>query len=273
MRVIKHELSRDIKELRIIAIGDLHKSDKYADNSFLDEKIELIKRTGAYYILVGDLLNNSIIDSVAKAAVYDELKPGNELIELAEKFKPIAPQCLGVTTGNHERRADKYGIDLTALFCVMADIPLTRYGAEGIFMFVTFGQDTETKRTDKPGGAYRPITYQIYCTHGSRGGRTDGGKVNALTSLQTVVTGADVYISAHTHQPAIIPGKSLMADVRNRGIISKKCLFISVASAITEMGGYAEIAGYKPLSNDNPVIYLCGTRRAVDADFGMRRTF
>ena len=107
--------------------------------------------------------------------------------------------------------------------------------------------------------------------HGTGGGKTAGGKVNPLYGMKDIVA-ADLYIRGHTHLPAGLPGIVLQPDCRNHTIIEKPVFYISVASSC-KYGGYGETGSYTPLSNATPYVYLCGTRKAMDIDYGVRRTF
>ena len=117
-------------------------------------------------------------------------------------------------------------------------------------------------------GKIRQICYTIYMTHGARSGRKAGSKVNALMELSNIVN-ADIYIHSHSHLGAIIPGVVNVPDLRNDKILVNDTLYINTAAALN-YGGYGEIGEYQPVSKKSPIIYLCGTKKAMDADLGER---
>jgi hypothetical protein len=58
-------------------------------------------------------------------------------------------------------------------------------------------------------------------------------------------------------------------DLRNDRIQTNEVLYINTSAAL-DYGGYCEQGGYQPLSKKSPIIYLCGTKKAMDADLGER---
>ena len=105
-------------------------------------------------------------------------------------------------------------------------------------------------------------------THGTRSGRKAGSKVNALIELSNIVA-ADVYIHSHSHLGAIIPGVMNVPDLRNDKIKINDTLYVNTAASL-DYGGYGEIGEYQPVSKKSPIIYLCGTKKSMDADLGER---
>ena len=105
-------------------------------------------------------------------------------------------------------------------------------------------------------------------THGARSGRKAGSKVNALMEMSNIVT-ADLYVHSHSHLGAIIPGVMNVPDLRNGKIKVNDTLYVNTAASL-DYGGYGEIGEYHPVSKKSPIIYLCGTRKVMDADLGER---
>jgi hypothetical protein len=270
MKVNRVELSRDFKEIVLLAIGDIHDGDKLSDGSILRERIDFVKNTpNAYLLLNGDLINNSQPGGPGKAAVYWDTPPQEQMKYMAKVLEPVADRIIGATDGNHERRLAAQGIDMTALMLQLIGVSLDRYSPDGLYTFLNFGKEN-SGRPDNKGGV-RTVHYKIYQNHGSRSGRTAGGKLNAIYDMSHIVP-ADIYIHSHSHLPAALPGKAYLPDQRNYTILDLDTLYINTGSTL-KYGGYGEQAEYRPLSTLTPYVYLCGTRRAMDVDFGVRRTF
>ena len=80
MKVIKKDLSSDIKKLTIIPISDVHIGDKTANLKAFREVIERIKNEpNTYTILNGDICNFALKNS--KSDVYEGLSPMTEILE------------------------------------------------------------------------------------------------------------------------------------------------------------------------------------------------
>lgn len=268
MKVFSTRLSREFKEIIIIPISDTHDADPYSNQKYIDERIKFIEETpNAFTLLNGDLMNMALKNS--KSDVYaDKYSPDEQLDRCIDRFYPIREKILGVTEGNHERRISKdTGIQITKRFARELGIE-DRYSPDGLYVIIRFGQHGGGKKESNGSGRVRQTCYTIYMTHGSRGGRKPGSKINALTELSNIVT-ADIYIHSHTHLGAIIPGVLNVPDLRNDKILTNPTLYINTAASLA-YGGYGEIGGYPPVSQLSPVIYLCGTKKAMDADLGER---
>lgn len=268
MKVFSIRLSREFKEIIIIPISDTHDSDAFADEKYVNERIAFIKETpNAFALLNGDLMNmatkNSASDSYA-----DKYGPDAQLDRCVERYYPIRDKILGITEGNHERRvAKETGIQVTKRFARELGLE-DRYSPSGLYLIIRLGQQSNGKKESNGSGKVRQICYTAYMTHGSRSGRKAGGKINALMELSNIVN-ADIYIHSHSHLGAIIPGVANVPDLRNDRILVNDTLFVNTAAAL-DYGGYGEVSEYQPLSKKSPIIYLCGTKKAFDADLGER---
>jgi hypothetical protein len=99
--------------------------------------------------------------------------------------------------------------------------------------------------------------YTAYVTHGSAGGgRKEGGKVNRLADLASIVD-ADIYIHAHTHLPVVFKEAFFRVNGGNSSVALVDKLFVNVAASLN-YGGYGDKQGFKPASKRSPVIHLDG---------------
>ena len=268
MKVFSIRLSREFEEIILVPIADSHDSDAFADEEYVDNRVKFVEHTpNAFALLNGDLMNMATKNS--KSDVYaDKYNPDEQLDRCIERYWPIRNKILGVNEGNHERRISRdTGIQVTKRFARELGIE-DRYSPGGLYIILRVGQTSRKTKESNGSGKVRQICYTIYMTHGARSGRKAGSKVNALMELSNIVN-ADIYIHSHSHLGAIIPGVVNVPDLRNDKILVNDTLYINTAAALN-YGGYGEIGEYQPVSKKSPIIYLCGTRKAMDADLGER---
>ena len=236
--------------IEIHPMADLHLGDPHSDYKGIVQRIEYIRNTeNAYCILDGDLMDAAIASSIGDT-YGASLQPMEQLKECVKMFEPIKHKILAVLPGNHEHRIYKQdGIDMTALMCSQLGIE-DKYSNTTALLFIRFGK---TKAKGRHG---RPILYTMYVTHGSGGGRKEGGKVNRLADLAAIVD-ADIYIHAHTHLPLVFKESFFRVSGANSSVALVDKLFVNTAAAL-DYGGYGDKQGYKPASKRTPVIYLNG---------------
>ena len=235
--------------IEIHPMADLHIGDPQADFKSIMDKIEHIRTTpNAYCILDGDLMDTAIASSIGDTYSAN-LQPMEQLKQCAKIFEPIKDKILGVLPGNHEGRVYKTdGLDITEIMCAQLGIP-EKYSPTTALLFIRFGKSMRN----------RPQLYTAYVTHGSGGGRREGGKVNRLADLASIVD-ADIYIHAHTHLPLVFKESFYRVSGSNSSAALVDKLFINTAASLN-YGGYGDKQGYKPASKKSPVIYLDGLKR------------
>lgn len=263
MKSIKVDLSRELKQIELVPFADLHIGDSLCDDKLIKEKIEYVKNNeNVYCLLNGDILNNSTKTSVGD--VYSEqLTPMEQLEKACSLFEPIKDKILCVTNGNHEARSLKSdGVDLMQMFCMKLKIE-DKYARESGVLFLRFGAESRNHKETNGSGKARMITYVIYLTHGTGGGRNAGGKANALERMASIID-ADIYIHSHTHLPMVMKQAFHRVDIRNSSISLVNKLFVNT-SATLNYGGYGEVFEFKPNSKDIPHIFLCGTKKHFTA--------
>ena len=254
MKVIHHRLP-EFEQLQILPLADLHIGDIHADGKKIQEWITYIGETdNCYTIFNGDLMNTATKNSLSFD--YSGLTPMNELEQCVKLLTPIRSKCLCITGGNHERRISRdTSIDTTFLLAEQLGI-IDRYAPESALLFVQFGKQSTFKHS-------QPMLYTIYCTHGSGGGRKEGGKINRLVDLANIVD-ADCYIHSHTHLPLIAKNAYYRTNTRHCTVSKVDRLFLNTSSSL-EYGGYGEVASMKPNSLETPLILLNGKKREMKA--------
>lgn len=253
MKTIRCDLP-DMGTIEIHPMADLHIGDSMSDAKLITERLEHIKHTpNAYCILDGDLMDTAIASSIGDTYGAN-LQPMEQLKLCVRIFEPIKDKILAVLPGNHENRVYKSdGLDITELMCAQLGIP-QKYSPTTALLFIRFGKTGHANHG-------RPHLYTIYVTHGSGGGRREGGKVNRLADLTSIVD-ADIYVHAHTHLPLIFKESFYRVSGSNSSVALVDKLFVNTAAALN-YGGYGDKAGFKPASKCSPVIYLDGKRHEM----------
>lgn len=255
MKTIRVDLPKDLRTLELHPLADLHLGDQECDFQGIVEILKHIKETpNAYCILGGDLMDTAIASSIGDTYAAS-LNPMEQLKQCVKLFEPIKDKILCILPGNHERRVYKQdGIDLTAIMASQLGLS-NKYSSTTAYLFIRFGWDSQHGRKR---------CYTLYYTHGSGGGRKEGGKINRLVDLSTICD-ADIYCMGHVHQPAILRTNYLRTDTSNSKVAQVEKLFINTAAALN-YGGYGDLAGFKPSSKINPVIYMSGEKKRAWAE-------
>jgi predicted MPP superfamily phosphohydrolase len=254
MKTIKCDLPY-AEEIEVHPLSDVHLGDVHCDYKALRERLDHILNTeNSYCLLGGDLMDCAIAASVGDTYAAS-MQPMEQLKQCVEIFKPLADKkkILAVCGGNHEHRIWKQdGIDVTALMCSQLGIA-EKYTETTALLFIRFGKgDTHHNHG-------RRQLHTIYVTHGSGGGRREGGKINRLADLAAIVD-ADIYVMGHTHMPAIIREGFFRVSASNSTVTMADRLFVNTAAWL-QYGGYGDTQGYKPASIITPVIHLSGREK------------
>lgn len=243
------------EQIEIHPLSDLHIGDAHYDHKSIMARIEHIKNTeNAYCILDGDLMDCAIATSVGDT-YGASIQPMEQLKTCVNIFEPIKDKILAVLPGNHEHRIYKTdGIDITQIMCSQLGIQ-GKYSSTTAVLFVRFGKVTNSHN--------RPQLYTIYVTHGCGGGRKEGGKVNRLADLASIVD-TDIYVMGHTHLPVVMKESFYRLSGSTSSIQMVDKLFVNTAASLN-YGGYGDAQGYKPASLCSPIIYLDGRKREMYA--------
>jgi len=255
MKVIKHSLG-EFKEIQILPLADLHLGDIHSDGKKIQEWLDYIQFTeNCFTILNGDLMNTATKASISDSYL-ETLTPMEQLQQCVKLFEPIREKTLCVTGGNHERRiARETSIDTTALFCEQLSLA-ERYAPESAMVFVSFGKQSKHYNN-------QPVLYSLYVTHGSGGGRKEGGKAQRVADLAEIID-ADIFVHSHSHLPLIFRNAYYRVNTRHCTVSKVDRLFVNTSSSL-DWGGYGEVASMKPNSLETPLIILNGTRHEMKA--------
>ena len=238
-------------------VGDYHLGDPQSDYKRIISDISYIRdNDDVFCVLNGDLMNSAIKSSISDT--YGEtLSPMEELQECMKLFEPLKDKILCLVPGNHENRHYRTnGVDMTWLMAKQLGIE-DRYSPTTAVVFIRFGE-----LSDKAFHG-RKAAYTMYVAHGTGGGRKEGGKINRLADLATIVD-CDIYCVGHTHLPAIFKERFARPNMANSSITYCDKLYINT-SAKLNYGGYGDYGGFKPASTDTPIIILNGCKKEMRA--------
>lgn len=257
MKAIKIDLPETLKEIEIMPVADYHWADPNSDHDRIAEDLSYIREhDNCFCVLNGDLMDCAIASSVGDT-YSATLSPMDELQVCVDLFKPIADKILCVVPGNHEARHYRTnGVDMTMLMCSQLGIQ-GRYSPTTALLFIRFGA------METHGNHRRKVAYTMYVSHGNGGGRKEGGKIQRLVDLSTIVD-ADIYICGHTHLPAMLKDGFARPNMGNSSITYGTRLYINT-SAKLNYGGYGDTGGFKPPCLDTPIITLNGTHKEMRA--------
>lgn len=257
MKAVKVDLPRELREVELLVLSDWHYEDPHSDHNAIKRDIDYIAtHPNAYCVLAGDLMNCAIKSSVSD--IYGDTLPPMEVLRICEELLyPIRGKVVGAVNGNHEARHYKTnGVDMTLLMCKQLGIE-DKYSPDTALIFLRFGELEGHKNH------HRPACYTIYLTHGSGGGRREGGKIQRLVDYSNIVD-ADAYLVGHTHLPAGLKTGFARPSTANNSITYCTKLFVNAASALN-YGGYGDIGGYRPGCSDVPRIIFNGERKEMRA--------
>ena len=256
MRAIRADLPAEHKSIELLVLADYHYADPHSDHDAIRKDIDYVNsHENAYALLAGDLLDCALKSSLGDA--YTNLSPMEELTAMMELLHPISHKILCAVGGNHEARHYRTnGVDMTRLLMRQLGIE-ERYSPDTALLFLRFGKGSAGTHHS------RPILYTIYLTHGSGGGRKEGGKIQRLADYAQIVD-SDIYVCGHTHLPASFKTGFARPSAANNSITYCTKLYVNCAAKL-QYGGYGDTGGFKPPCIDTPRILLSGETKDMRA--------
>ena len=251
MKIIKRDLGKEFKNIKVLALSDFHIGDSLCNLKLIRSVLDEVKQSeNTFIILNGDLMNNSIKNSVS--SIYDEvLSPMESIVKLCDLLEPIKDKILVIHPGNHEWRSYKEdGVDIIRLVARQLGIE-DRFSEGWWYLYLTLGM----------GNKNRPIMYTITGVHGYGGGRKNGGKINNLVEMSDKVI-ADVYVMGHTHTPIITRNSVFVPDYQHRSLVQKDKYYL-MTNSFLEYGGYGEQYGFTPSTTEHQEMILDGTKKLI----------
>lgn len=247
-QVVVRSIETDAPYISILPISDIHMGAKYCDEKQFDRFVEFISSSpNIYTVLMGDLMESATRTSVG-LGMYDEKYSLTEQKRvLHEKLKPLADngKILGAVTGNHEMRPQYFNNNNPMQeLCYYMGVPELYLGYQGYIRL---------KVND--------VVYDAMIFHGSGGGTTKGGKVNAA-SRPNQIAEVDIYFTGHTHDQIYLRDKIYRINEQDE-IEEKIRHYVVCGSFLEYFGGYAEMKGLAPSVTGAPLLHLYTDKKAI----------
>jgi predicted phosphodiesterase len=259
-KTLQHDLGME-EFAEIMPLADLHIGDASMDKKLLRKVAEWLNaKPNRYTVIAGDIFNAALTSSVSDT--YTEVLTMQQAIDAFKDFVELVgkEKILAVVRGNHDNRVVRaVGLDPVAVACELAGVPYS--GAEA-FVNLKIGSWHNMAGTNKKNR--KAINYMLFMTHGVGGGRSNGGKVNAMLRHNQIIS-ADIVVQGHTHTPMIVPSAVYEPDNRMENIIERDQIFVTTCGFVGREG-YAQDFCYAPISQKFPIIRIGGTRRHLEAE-------
>jgi len=241
----------DFENIVIIPLFDEHiGSATRLEDRWKTIKEYLLKTPNAFCVIGGDMINNSIIGSVA-SPFDDVLTPAQQKEQLYNELKDLAKanKILCGVPGNHELRNNKY-TDCNPLYDVFCRLNIEDlYRESRCYLKLYVGSSGSRKR----GTVYLGVI-----THGTFTGKTGGLVLNKLSQFADCFEGVDFIIVGHAHNPAHDrPCKTVINPYANTTSV-KETLIVSASSGIGQEK-YALKGNIRPTKNNIQYITLYDT--------------
>jgi len=238
----------------VIPISDLHLGDKaFTKKSelLLRANLEWVKNhPEARIVLVGDIFNCAT--RFSKTSPFEQTD--GEFNRAVEIFKPHKDQIIAAIRGNHENRLEDFAnFSMMDAFCLAIGIPYCQ-----ISCAINF------KVNKRPDNKRFRQQYVGYFHHTSGGGGSVGSKINRIENMTNMLSNADFYVGAHTHQLSAVPILSREFNVRTNKVEERRQLLVGSGSYLEYDESYAEAAMLRPVKLGSPRIRLDGTKDHKD---------
>lgn len=251
MRIVEveHPILADpqTRSVRLYPVGDMHVGAAGFDIQGFRRYVSRIASDPCGLVLgVGDWINNSIKSSVG--VNYEEViaDPQGQCEAAAALLEPVADRIVAMVRGNHcyrSRRSD--GLDPMSVMAYILGRASVYYG-DAVCLKIAFGRKRNGKRA----------AYTVFLSHGSGGGRTIGGKANAMRRGTEMVV-ADVVVLGHTHAPLSYQSALWLPDPYNN-VLRKHVVHLVNSGTWLDGDTYAERALLPPAVTGAPVVVLSG---------------
>ncbi|MEM0369780.1 MAG: metallophosphoesterase [Pyrobaculum sp.] len=222
-------------DAHIVFLGDLHIG---ADGSRFNDAISnLVAQLpeNTYFAFLGDLVDMATKNSVAN--VYEQsLTPQAQISMVSDLLGQFKDRTLGVVQGNHDYRIVKeVGFDPIMEVCRIMKIPYSR--SYMILHLEIEGQD-----------------FVFAMHHGMAGGRSKTASTRQGEYFERFLSyGVDVYVTGHTHKPAVVPFNHAAYDRTTKQIRYEQGFFVTIPSLVQDEL-YALKRLYEPASTMFPIV-------------------
>ena len=246
-------------DITIFPISDVHLgSQDCMEQEFIAFCKQLKETTNAYVLLLGDLIDNGLRNSLTNC-YKATMSPSIQKREMANILEPIKDRILCILPGNHEARSRKESDD-DPCYDIAVKLDLETIYRENIaFIKIQMGEE---RGENGAGNGYARPTYVLTAIHGSGGGVLYGGALNNSTRFGYTIDGTDILVLGHTHKPYTTQPGKISIDPRNN-VVSIKPFKIVSSTSWLKYGGYAAQKMLMPSTHCLNRIILSGKSKEI----------
>lgn len=238
-----------INEAEVYAINDIHVGSPEMDLKGFKKFINyILSKDNRYVVLVGDLVNMALKDSVSD--VYGQvMNPANQIKFASELLEPIKDRILGIVGGNHERRLSK-NTSLSPTEFIANKLGVKAFSDDELLLKIVLGKGPNGKR----------IAYGVMLHHGSGGGGRPGSALNKQEFYSMMFENVDIFVSGHVHTLTSHRYQARVADMNNNVIRYVDRLLVISGSWLSYCG-YPVGMQLKPGGKGSGKFVLSGTEK------------
>ena len=228
----------------LITFGDWHLGARECNLPRIKQMIEWIKdNKNARVILMGDLLDDGLRDSVGAGSFDNDMTP-EEQYELAlELLLPIKSKIYGLHTGNHEERIrDRTSLNISKMLARELDVSYLEYSCVHRIHI-------------------KNVSYILFTTHGASGSTKPHTKMAALRQFSSYID-ADCFCMGHVHELDTSADVKLKLNIGNKQVEEHKRYYVLTGHYL-KYGGYALKKAYIPGKSGSPKIRLDGKKKDI----------
>jgi len=226
--------------------GDVHYGYPTCDIEKAIAMLDYALKKRIHVILMGDLLEAGLKDSIGDSVYRQKLNPQEQLENMVKILKPLAKAGLiiGMHEGNHENRITKAtGIDITKIMAKLLGVHYLGYSCWSLF-------------------SVEGIRYSLYSTHGTSGSKFKHTKLKAIMDIAAWLN-SDILAMGHVHSVASeIIIKQRFDAMRNR-IVEDKQYVCLTGSYMAWDRSYAQAANMPITKLGSPKAKLFSDKRSV----------
>jgi len=244
IRRLEPKKGKDYAE--VLFFGDLHLGHPNCLVEKAQENIDYCLKNKIYMLIMGDLVECGLKDSVGDSVYMQKLNPQEQMDAVIEMLKPLADKglILGLHCGNHEGRIlQRTSLDVGKIIATSLAVPYLGYACWNLFKV---GKQN----------------YKVYSTHGSSGSRYPHTKLRAAIE-QNFYRNADIIAFAHVHDMIIHSIAKEDIDLRNKTVKTEKKHVIITGHYLSYSQSYAEMRGYPPSKTGSPKAKLYTNKKSI----------
>ena len=239
---------KDYAEL--LAFGDLHHGHPQCRVDKAKEMLDWALQHNVAVLLMGDLLEAGLRDSVGDSVYRQKLNPQEQMEAVVDLLQPLANKGLikGLLSGNHEERITKTtGIDVSKVMARLLNVPYLGYAC---WNMVIVGKQK----------------YAVYSEHGTGGSRFKHTKLKKILD-EFAWLRADLILMGHHHSLDSTRVTIQEVDFRNKQVKEKKCYGALTGSYIGWDKSYAQMHELPISEIGSPKIKFSSVKRRIWISF------